>query len=120
MNFVAAATGAIERVPLPDSLTRAGIVALVGRTARRLGRAPAGAEQAFAAAMATQPVALFPEDANAQHYELPPAFFTHVLGPRRKYSCCLYPAATTTLTEAEEFALAETAAHAALSGEALR
>ena len=115
MNLVAAATNAIERLPMPDGLTRAGIAALVGRTSRKLARAPGGAEQAFAAAMRAHPIALFPADANAQHYELPPAFFAHVLGPRRKYSCCLYPSAGTSLREAEELALAETAGHAALA-----
>ncbi len=115
MNLVAAAASAIERLPMPDSLARAGIAALVGRTSRKLAQAPGGAELAFAHAMAAHPIALYPEDANAQHYELPPAFFAHVLGPRRKYSCCLYPNAATTLLEAEELALAETAAHAALA-----
>jgi cyclopropane-fatty-acyl-phospholipid synthase len=28
------------------------------------------------------------DDANRQHYELPPEFFGLVLGPRRKYSSC--------------------------------
>ena len=115
MNLVAAAAGAVERLPLPDTLARAGIAALVGRTSRKLARAPATAEQAFAEAMRTHPIALFPEDANAQHYELPPAFFALTLGPRRKYSCCYYPDATTTLPEAEAHALAETAAHADLA-----
>ena len=114
MNIVAAATSAIERVPLPDTLTRAGIAMLVNRTARKLREAPSSADQAFAEAMLRHPIALFPADANAQHYELPPAFFAQMLGPRRKYSCCLYPDAGTTLAEAEEFALAETASHAAL------
>lgn len=115
MNLVATATSAVERLPLPDSLTRAGIAALVGRTARRLRTAPPEAERDFAAAMRSQPIALFPADANAQHYELPPAFFAQCLGPRRKYSCCYYPAAGTTLAEAEEHALARTAENAALA-----
>ena len=51
--------------------------------------------------------------ANAQHYELPPAFFHLILGPRLKYSCCLYDGAAT-LADAEECALIETAAHAEL------
>jgi len=29
--------------------------------------------------------------ANEQHYELPPGFFTRVLGPRLKYSSCIWP-----------------------------
>ena len=73
-----------------------------------------GAEARFAAAMASKPIAVFTQAANDQHYELPPEFFALVLGPRRKYSSCLYEGATT-LAEAEERALAETAAHAGLA-----
>ncbi len=115
MNLIATATRAIERLPMPDGMTRAGIAALVGRTSRKLALAPASAEPEFAEAMLSRPIALFPEDANAQHYELPPAFFGWVLGPRRKYSCCFYPTATTTLAQAEECALAESASHAELA-----
>jgi cyclopropane-fatty-acyl-phospholipid synthase len=115
MSFLATAVSAVERMPLPDSVMRAGIAALVGRTARKLRAAPPGSEHTFAKAMGDHPIALFPVDANAQHYEVPPAFFRQVLGPRLKYSCCLYPTPTTTLAEAEDLALAETAAHADLA-----
>jgi len=113
MKFLAAAAGAVERMPLPDSITRAGIALLVERTSRRLQHADPSVERAFAAGMAEFPIALHTDDANAQHYELPPAFFALILGPRRKYSCCFYDGATT-LAAAEERALAETAAHAML------
>lgn len=115
MNLAAAAASAAERMPIPDSVMRAGIAALVGRTARKLRDTPDGAERAFAEAMRSHPIATFTDDANAQHYEVPPAFFEKVLGPRRKYSSCLYPEATTTLAEAEELALVETAVHADLA-----
>ena len=114
MSLVAAAVTAAERMPLPDSIMRAGIAALVGRTARKLRSAPEGSERAFAEAMRSHPIALFTADANEQHYEVPPGFFEKVLGPRLKYSCCLYPEAGTTLAQAEELALAETVAHADL------
>ncbi len=48
------------------------------------------------------PVAIHPEAANAQHYELPPAFFELCLGRRLKYSCAYYPRGDETLDEAEE------------------
>lgn len=115
MNLAATAASAAERMPIPDFVMRAGIAALVGRTARKLDVVLDGAERAFAEAMRHHPIAAFTADANAQHYEVPPAFFEQVLGPHRKYSCCLYPAATTTLAEAEEHALAETASHAGLA-----
>jgi cyclopropane-fatty-acyl-phospholipid synthase len=113
MSLLAAAGGVLERLPLPDAIPRRGIAALVRRTDRRLATAP-DTEAAFAAGMDSFPIALHADAANAQHYELPPAFFAHVLGPRRKYSCCLYDGGAGTLAEAEERALAETAAHADL------
>lgn len=115
MNLVALATRAVERAPLPDRLTGLGIDYLVGRTRRRLARADAAAEAAFAAGMADYPIALHTDAANAQHYEVPAAFFGAMLGPHRKYSCCLYTDAAQTLAGAEAAALAETAAHAGLA-----
>lgn len=114
MNFIAGVIDRMERVPLPDRLTLAGIDWLVGRTGRRLGRPDDAAEAAFAEAMRQFPIAVHTAEANAQHYELPPEFFALVLGPRRKYSCCRYPNGTTTLAVAEEIALAETCEHADL------
>jgi cyclopropane-fatty-acyl-phospholipid synthase len=52
------------------------------------------------------PVAVDPHAANAQHYELPPAFFAHVLGPHLKYSAGLWQPGTTTLERAEADMLA--------------
>ncbi len=115
MSLIEAATGAVERLPLPDAMSRAGISLLVGRTGRRLARGEAAGEAAFVADMGAFPIAMHTDAANAQHYELPPEFFAHVLGPRRKYSCCLYDQGATTLAMAEERALAETAAHAGLA-----
>jgi cyclopropane-fatty-acyl-phospholipid synthase len=112
MNMLALAINAAERAPLPDSVTLAGIDFLCRRTTAQLGRVPAENEQAFAASMADFPVAIHTDDANRQHYELPAEFFSLVLGPQRKYSSCLYPNYATTLAEAEEYALAETVAHA--------
>ena len=100
MSLVAAATGAVERLPLPDALTRAGIAWLVNRTGRLLDRAPPEIETDFVRAMAARPIACTPEAANAQHYEVPAAFFEHVLGTRRKYSCCLYTDPSDTLDQA--------------------
>jgi len=116
VNLIAAAAGRLaERAPLPDALTRAGIELMVGRTRRRLAAGDAAkAETRFAAAMARSHIAECADSANAQHYELPPEFFALVLGPRRKYSSCYY-AAGDSLADAEERALAETAAHADLA-----
>ena len=55
--------------------------------------------------MRRSPVALVPELANEQHYEVPAEFFTQVLGENRKYSCCYWPGEVSNLNEAEEAAL---------------
>jgi cyclopropane-fatty-acyl-phospholipid synthase len=115
VEMIALATAAAERAPLPDTLTRAGIRALVAHARRKLAATPAGAEADFAASFATHPIALHTDAANAQHYELPPEFFALVLGPRRKYSCTLYDEATDTLEAAEIRALEETCRHADLA-----
>lgn len=111
---VASLIRAGERLPLPDLVTRAAIGFLVGRTGRKLAAAEPGREAAFAAGMDDVPTAEHAEAANAQHHELPAAFFAEILGPRRKHSCCLYASASTKPAEAEEAALAETCAHADL------
>ena len=115
MSLIQAATLAVERVPIPDALTRLGVSYLVGRARRQLGAAPVDADAAFARDMPGRPIAENTADANAQHYEVPAAFFRLVLGPRLKYSSCLYDAEATTLARAEDRALAETCAHADLA-----
>ena len=116
MNAIAMMTNAVERLPLPDAMTRRGIGLLVDRTRRQLDRADAGAtERKFCRDMTAYPIAAFTDAANEQHYELPPAFFGLTLGPRRKYSCCLYDNPQTSLADAEDKALAETASHADLA-----
>jgi cyclopropane-fatty-acyl-phospholipid synthase len=114
MTLISAASKIVERVPVPDLLTRAGIDMLCGRTARSLSRTDADAERAFAREMMAQPIALNTEDANAQHYEVPADFFGLVLGSHRKYSCCYYDTPSATLADAEERALQLTVEHADL------
>lgn len=115
MNLTSSAIHVVERIPLPDPMTRIGIEFLVGRTRRRLAAAGDREEGDFARAMAGLPIAEYAETANRQHYELPPEFFALTLGPQRKYSCCLYPTGQETLAEAERLALEETLAHADLA-----
>jgi cyclopropane-fatty-acyl-phospholipid synthase len=104
----------LQDVPAPDLVVRPAIAALV---AGARGRLPRGRDlnSAFAEAMATRPIAEHVEAANGQHYELPSAFFELCLGPRLKYSCCLYPTGRESLAEAEIAALTETCAHADLA-----
>jgi cyclopropane-fatty-acyl-phospholipid synthase len=115
MNLVSSAIRAAERGALPDALTRAGIEFLVGRTKRKLADTGRAHEIEFANAMASRSIAEHARAANRQHYELPSDFFALTLGPRRKYSCCLYASGQETLAEAECRALEETVTHAGLS-----
>jgi cyclopropane-fatty-acyl-phospholipid synthase len=98
-----------ERGWLPDAVLRIGIRRLVrARLAAETARAggdPARAERDFAAQLTSAPIALVPEKANEQHYEVPPAFFRAVLGPRLKYSCGYFAAPSSDLAQAEERSL---------------
>lgn len=115
MNLAVTAIPAAERLPLPDPALRFGINRLVGRTRRLLAEGNGPTDSEFARSMAEWPIAVHTDEANAQHYELPASFFALTLGPRRKYSSCLYPSPRTTLAEAEIAALEETCAHAGLA-----
>ena len=103
-----------EALPWPDPLLRRAIGLLVARTDRQLRTASPEATRLFAEKAGFVPVATHTAAANEQHYELPERFFGLVLGPHRKYSCCIFPTAAATLAEAEEHALAQTAENAAL------
>lgn len=59
-------------------------------------------------------VAIHPDKANEQHYELPPGFFQRILGSQLKYSACHWPQGVSSLDEAEESALSITAQRAEL------
>jgi cyclopropane-fatty-acyl-phospholipid synthase len=109
MTIVQIMTGFGERLPLPDAVTQAAIKMLV------LSGGAADADQDFAKEMVRYPIALNVAEANAQHYEIPAAFFALVLGPQRKYSSCFYDDGVDTLAAAEECALGLTADHAALA-----
>jgi cyclopropane-fatty-acyl-phospholipid synthase len=115
MSFVSRIIGTAERVPLPDLIIRAAIQRLCSRTATRLASASAESDAAFADEMAARAIAEHTGEANAQHYEVPAAFFAQVLGPNRKYSSCFYKEPTSTLQEAEEEALRQTIEHAELA-----
>jgi len=110
---------AAERGWLPDGGLRAGMRILL---ARRLRRECAGSpgqraerKAALVEAMRAAPVAVHTEAANRQHYEVPAAFFGLVLGPRLKYSACLWPEGVTSLATAEEAMLALTCERAELA-----
>ncbi len=93
-----------ERGIVPTGLLRLGIRRLL---AQRLAQeARGGLAEALAEQFETGPIALNPEAANEQHYEVPPEFFEIVLGPNLKYSSAYWPEGTRTLGDAEAAMLA--------------
>jgi cyclopropane-fatty-acyl-phospholipid synthase len=101
-----------ERGLAPTPLIRRGIRRLC---ADRLAEFRAGPTlTTFIDEIAAAPVAPVPERANAQHYEVPSAFFQLVLGTHLKYSSAFWPSAVSTLDEAEEAMLALTCERAQL------
>jgi cyclopropane-fatty-acyl-phospholipid synthase len=67
------------------------------------------------AMLRASPIAIETDAANRQHYEVPAAFFEHVLGPRMKYSCGFWPRGIATLAAAEDAMLRLTAERACLA-----
>jgi cyclopropane-fatty-acyl-phospholipid synthase len=111
LGTVAAGIELAERGYLPDAAIRLAIRRLCSE---RLAHPLNGNAAKFWDSLGSGPIAPLPDAANAQHYELPPEFFELVLGPRRKYSCCLWRDKNGTLDDAEEAALEETSLHAEL------
>lgn len=94
---------------VPDAVIRRGIRRLLSK---RLDDIRANdveqadrTQRAFVEMMKASPIALVPELANEQHYEVPARFFDLVLGANRKYSCCYWPPGTQSLDDAERAAL---------------
>lgn len=71
--------------------------------------------RALVAELRAGEVATHTTEANAQHYEVPTAFYRGVLGPRLKYSSCFWPEGVDDLAAAEEAMLALTAERAGLA-----
>jgi len=107
-----------EKGYIPDCLIRYGIRDLVKV---RLDEIKAhncedGATDlnAFVAEMKASEIAPLPDLANAQHYEVPAAFFHLCLGEHKKYSGCYWDENTQNLDEAEALGLSKTCEHAGL------
>jgi len=100
----------LERGLAPDALLRLG--SLYGAWARERTEGRGGVEaqgqrlRDLVARMSGGPVAEAVQAANEQHYELPAEFLGLILGPRRKYSGCLWPEGVDSLAGAEEAMLA--------------
>ena len=101
---------------VPDRVIRLGIRRLLDRKLNEI-RADdiehaAELKNRFVEMMARAPIAIVPELANEQHYEVPAAFFNQVLGRHRKYSCSFWGDGVSRLDEAEAAALEVTVARA--------
>ncbi len=116
-SLVGTVISAIEKGWVPDSLTRWGIRRLCRQRLDMLpsdqGDAPWIGDHShvwkrqFLELMNDGPIAVATKEANQQHYELPPEFFSAYLGPRRKYSACLWDDDVTDLATAEERSLTQ-------------
>ena len=102
--------GLAERGLVPDTAIRAGIRRLVADRRRELESGSPDArlrkKLALLEEMRRSPIALVTEEANEQHYELPPEFFALTLGARAKYSGSVFVPGSHSLDQAEEAALA--------------
>jgi len=114
MSLIAATIDAFEGAPLPDLVRKTAITLLVANARRQMRNAGRDADAIFAREMEERPIAEHTDAANAQHYEVPAAFFLNCLGPQLKYSSALYRNPGDTLAQAEEHGLRETAEHADL------
>ncbi len=119
MNGITAkAVSWTESSLVPDSVIRAGVRRLLERKRREIQSGnvefAANTLNRFVDMMNASPIALLPELANEQHYEVPASFFEHVMGEHLKYSCCFWPEDECSLTEAEAAALELTAKRAGI------
>lgn len=109
----------LETDSLPDFLIRFGIRQLLRQTLRE--RRPQDPEVRQKALMAhykelcEAPIAVQTKAANEQHYEVPTAFYEHVLGKHLKYSSGWWSQTVSTLDAAEKAMLEITCERAGLS-----
>jgi cyclopropane-fatty-acyl-phospholipid synthase len=119
MQLTSLAINMAEKGLLPDSAIRSGIRRLSQTRLDEISAADCERsiriETDFITAMNQSPIALVPELANAQHYEVPAEFFQLCLGKHRKYSSCFWLPDTRTLDEAEANALKLSCEHADLA-----
>jgi cyclopropane-fatty-acyl-phospholipid synthase len=94
-----------EKGLLPDAIIRLGIRRLCRQRlvdASNINETLMEQEHAaWIDVLKESPIALVPEKANEQHYEVPPRLFELVLGDRLKYSSGLWPEGVSSLGESE-------------------
>jgi cyclopropane-fatty-acyl-phospholipid synthase len=90
---------------IPDSVIRRGIRRLVEQRKTQIRHMNGKDLDAFVNMMKQSAIALVPDLANEQHYEVPAEFFAEALGEHRKYSCGYWGKSVFTLDQAEAAAL---------------
>jgi cyclopropane-fatty-acyl-phospholipid synthase len=109
----------LERDLVPDWLIRRRIRALLAGRLREEDRGDPERQQAHLMSLVQRlrasPVAIHTSEANAQHYEVPTAFYLKVLGRHLKYSSCYFDSPSDTLDAAEARMLALTCERARLA-----
>ena len=107
-----------EKGLLPDSFIRFGIKRLCSE---RLAKASSFSDEdmekehaAWIEVLKKSPIALVPEKANEQHYEVPPRLFELVLGNKLKYSSGFWPEGISSLDQSESAMLDLTSERAEL------
>ena len=95
----------LESGVVPDAVIRVAIRRMLRDRLREEDRGSEEANRAqllaFVDEMKRSPIALRTDSANAQHYEVPAAFFEGVLGPRLKYSSAFFAEGCESLGAAE-------------------
>jgi cyclopropane-fatty-acyl-phospholipid synthase len=109
----------LESGVVPDFVIRTAIRRMLRDRLREEDRGSVEANRAallaFVEQMKRSPIALRTDSANAQHYEVPAAFFQRVLGPRLKYSSAFFPEGCDSLADAEDTMLRLTCERAQLA-----
>ncbi|KAK0635488.1 cyclopropane-fatty-acyl-phospholipid synthase [Bombardia bombarda] len=113
MNYDALLDTVLDSGYLPHAVIRRGIryqlrqrLGEIATYNSSLGEALAR-KMAFVAELRASPIAIETATANQQHYEVGTELIKGMLGPRMKYSACLYPTGKETLAEAEVAMLEE-------------
>ena len=109
----------VEQGYVPDSIIRKGIQRLLKDRLKEIHASDTekmtALKNLFVESMREAPIAMVPEKANEQHYEVPAQFYNLVLGEFNKYSCCFWDEDTHSLSKAEQNALDITCLHAQLA-----
>lgn len=103
-------TSLAEHGYIPDALLRLGIRRQLHQRLAQEGRGDTDAAErrrrAFREDLKSSAIAINTDDANSQHYEVPPALFELMLGERLKYSSCWWGDNINNLDDAEAAMLA--------------